>query len=367
MISIVLPVYNGEDFLQYSIESIINQSFKNWELIIVNDCSIDRTKEIAEKYVNMDERIKLINNKVNMKIPDSLNIGFSNAKGDYLTWTSDDNIYMENALSRMVRELELNPDVSLVYSDMYIINKQGKIEGEQSIDETNVYLMNCVGACFMYRKKHAKIIGDYNPKLFLVEDYDYWIRLNKVGKVKRIPEKLYYYRKHDRSLTVQRTRDVEKRLYNMRIKHLDFLLSKMDELSKEKLFLDMWNQERCLNKEVIKKFFKSGVVPQKFQWIYNQNEIDTKKEIVLFGAGSIGKRALDFFGKERIIFFSDNNEKLIGSKVDGIEVISFKKLIIIKNKVQVVVSVDGRKEMLIARQLVENGVSNYVLFSNVIR
>ena len=367
MISIVLPVYNGEEFLKYSIDSIINQSYNNWELIIVNDCSIDRTKEIAEKYVNSDERIKLINNKTNMKLPNSLNIGFSNAKGDYLTWTSDDNIYMENALSRMVKELELNPDISLVYSDMYFINKDGKIEGKQSIDVSNIYLMNCIGACFMYRKKHAKIIGNYNPDFFLVEDYDYWIRLNKVGEVKRIPELLYYYRKHDGSLTAQRTRDVEKRLYNMRIEHLDFLLSKMDELSKEKLFLDMWNQENYLKEDVIIKFFKSGVVPQKFQWIYKKNEIDIKKEIVLFGAGSIGKKALKFFGKERIIFFSDNNEKLIGSNVDGIEVISFKTLIMIKNKVQVVVSVDGRKEMLIAKQLVENGISNYVLFSNVIR
>ena len=90
LISIVLPVYNGEQYIDKAVESIIGQTYKNWELILVNDCSTDHTLEILEEYAGKDVRIRIINNTHNLKLPASLNVGFENAKGRYLTWTSDD-------------------------------------------------------------------------------------------------------------------------------------------------------------------------------------------------------------------------------------------------------------------------------------
>ena len=98
--SIVLPTYNGEEFLSNSIESVINQTFQDWELIIVNDCSTDNSLSIAEEYFKKDNRIRIINNAENKKLPESLNIGFREAKGDYFTWTSDDNEYYPNAIEK---------------------------------------------------------------------------------------------------------------------------------------------------------------------------------------------------------------------------------------------------------------------------
>ena len=101
MISIVMPVYNGEKFLKQSIESVIGQSYKDWELILVNDCSTDRSLEIMQCYAESDNRIKIINNEINKKLPKSLNVGFAQACGKYYTWTSDDNMFHKDAIREM--------------------------------------------------------------------------------------------------------------------------------------------------------------------------------------------------------------------------------------------------------------------------
>lgn len=97
-VSIILPVYNGERYLEQSIRSVLNQTYTDLELVIVNDCSTDYTETIIMKFVNEDKRVKYIRNDENMKLPGSLNVGFSHATGEYYTWTSDDNMYQEQAV-----------------------------------------------------------------------------------------------------------------------------------------------------------------------------------------------------------------------------------------------------------------------------
>ena len=125
-ISIVLPTYNGEKYIQESIESIINQTFKDWELIIVNDCSNDDTSLIVNEYIKKDNRIRVINNNENKKLPASLNVGFNNAKGEYYTWTSDDNLYKNIALEVMYDFLEKNKKYQMVCAGMNYVDENGK-------------------------------------------------------------------------------------------------------------------------------------------------------------------------------------------------------------------------------------------------
>ena len=101
-VSIVLPTYNGSAFITEAIDSILNQTFSDFELIIVNDCSTDNTFQLCKDYAQKDKRIKLISNSTNLKLPASLNVGFSYATGEYFTWTSDDNYYKDNAIEKMV-------------------------------------------------------------------------------------------------------------------------------------------------------------------------------------------------------------------------------------------------------------------------
>ena len=124
-VSIVLPTYNGEKYIRESIDSILNQTFTDWELIIVNDCSTDNTVNIIQEYAEKDKRIKIINNKKNEKLPNSLNIGFREAIGEYLTWTSDDNVYLNRAIEEMVKFLEENLEYQMVCARMDFIDKNG--------------------------------------------------------------------------------------------------------------------------------------------------------------------------------------------------------------------------------------------------
>ena len=100
LVSIIMPSYNTGKFIKETINSVLNQTYNNWELIIVDDCSTDDTLSIANKYSSMDKRIHVIHNEVNKKLPASLNIGFRRAEGKYLTWTSDDNMYVSDALKK---------------------------------------------------------------------------------------------------------------------------------------------------------------------------------------------------------------------------------------------------------------------------
>ncbi|SHG37432.1 Glycosyltransferase, GT2 family [Fibrobacter sp. UWB8] len=226
-ISIILPVYNGAEYLAESIESVIAQTYANWELIIVNDCSTDNTLAIASDYAAKDGRIKIFSNKENLKLPNTLNAGFRHATGEYYTWTSDDNKYMPDALRVMVGCLEKNPDAVMVYANYTRIDSTGKIVEPVNLSEPKfIFLGDVVGACFLYTAAVAKKIGDYDADLFLAEDYDYWIRMHKVGKILHIEANMYHYRIHGKSLTQTRKKQIDEQTYGVLQKNFQFAYTK---------------------------------------------------------------------------------------------------------------------------------------------
>ena len=124
LISIVLPVYNGERFLRASIDSVIAQTYQNWELLVVDDCSTDSTASIVREYVQLDPRIKYFKNEVNLRLPRNLNRGFSLAQGNYLTWTSDDNVFRPTALEKMYNALKADPEAQFAYASCDITDEE---------------------------------------------------------------------------------------------------------------------------------------------------------------------------------------------------------------------------------------------------
>lgn len=209
-ISIVLPVYNGERFLGQAIESILAQVYTNWELIIVNDCSTDSSESIMVNYAQRDDRIKIINNPHNLKLPRSLNAGFKVATGDYFTWTSDDNLLKEDMLKRLCVELDASKEYGLVYSNHDDIDEEGFHICDSILGEPRDMGItgNVCGASFLYRRSVAELVGEYDPDLFLAEDYDYWMRLYGKAKILHIPDILYSCRRHKASLTSTRQKEI---------------------------------------------------------------------------------------------------------------------------------------------------------------
>ena len=189
-VSIVLPVYNGAKYLREAIESCLGQTHSNIELVIVDDCSTDETPRIISSF--KDPRIKYIRNKTNQRLPRSLNIGFARTTGEYLTWTSDDNQFLPEALEVMLDYLSANPSVDFVYTDnlaKYLDTgetKQRNIAGPENIKERN-----CIGACYLYTRKVYEEAGNFNPHYELVEDYEYWVRIYRKFKMRYLPKTLY--------------------------------------------------------------------------------------------------------------------------------------------------------------------------------
>ncbi len=201
-ISIVLPVYNGEPYLAESIESVLGQTFKDFELIIVDDYSSDNTASIAQKYASQDTRITYIRNEKNLKIPGALNKGFTQASGKYWTWTSCDNAYLPHALDEMLQILDNDPSIGLTYTSMELIDEQGQKTGEiQAGPAQDLILRNVVGACFLYRAPVAQEVGPYSEDDFLCEDYEYWLRIATLTLIQPLEKALYRYRFHSDTLS----------------------------------------------------------------------------------------------------------------------------------------------------------------------
>ncbi len=204
LVSIVLPVYNGAKYLEKSINSVIEQTYKEWELLILDDCSTDETPDISEKYVKYDDRIKYFRNEHNLKLPGNLNRGFSLAKGDYLTWTSDDNKFHPTAIEKMVAALQPPSKAQFVFASCNIIDDKDEVT-DLFVAEKNcknvIVGQNCIGACFMYTREVYQTVGEYDTELFLTEDFDYWQRVISRFDAVSIDEVLYDYRRHGANLT----------------------------------------------------------------------------------------------------------------------------------------------------------------------
>lgn len=260
-VSIILPTYNGAKYLRQSIDSCLNQTCKNIELIIVDDGSTDKTPEIIKSY--HDERIRYIRHKKNKGLAHALNTGFAMATGEYLTWTSDDNYYAEDAMESMVVSLRTNKKIDFVYANYYIINGDDKVlQSVRGVPSKNLKEWNCIGPCFLYRRKIYEIIGEYNAESFLVEDYEYWIRIFKRFRMQMLDEYKYWHRLHPQSLTGQygvaakpwadRIRDNHFKIHTMK-RRLSFLLSLGIGVTRKLLraFIGTTGEAKMRSKEIL--------------------------------------------------------------------------------------------------------------------
>ena len=212
LVSIVLPTYKRAHVLPSAIGSVLGQTYRNLELIVVDDNSPDATRDVVAAF--SDPRIRYVRNEPNLKLPRALNRGFSLSRGEYLTWTSDDNLYGENAIEKMVAVMRQRK-YDFVYADYYHfadLDAEGRpleIRHHKLPDTLQLEKGNHLGACFMYTREVYEAVGEYDPELFLVEDYDYFMRIAKRFRMGHIAEPLYYFRRHDDALYVSRYCEVK--------------------------------------------------------------------------------------------------------------------------------------------------------------
>jgi glycosyltransferase involved in cell wall biosynthesis len=212
LVSIVLPTFKRAHVLPHAIRSVLEQTYQNWELIIVDDNSPDDTAVVVQSF--NDARIHYVKNDPNLKLPRALNRGFSLARGDYLTWTSDDNLLAPEAIEKMVGVLATR-DCDFVYADYWLFSEQDANgrplapQHDRLPDTLQLDKGNHIGACFMYTRKLYESVGDYDPELFLVEDYDYFLRAARRFRFCHLGEPLYYFRRDDATLYCSRFPEVK--------------------------------------------------------------------------------------------------------------------------------------------------------------
>ena len=204
MISILLPVYNGETFLKFSIESILNQSYKNFELLIGFNGTVDSSKEIAKSY--NDVRIKIFDYGDDKGKPKTLNKLLFESKYDWVALQDDDDIWEINKLEKQIEHIN-NFDVigsQILYCDSLnnIISGNPILElYDQNIKYKTIRGNNQVANSSVLMRKSSVIrVGGWDESLDGLEDYDLWIRLMVEGyRFTNLPDYLMIHRKHQNS------------------------------------------------------------------------------------------------------------------------------------------------------------------------
>ena len=362
-VSIVLPSYNGERYIRESIESVIKQTFTDWELIIVDDCSTDSTLHIAEEYAGWEERIRVIHKEENQKLPEALNIGFRHAAGEYLTWTSDDNMYLSRALEEMSRYLDEHEEVPMVCTGMLFMNENMQYVKEfMPYNAVQMRVQDTVGACFMYRREVLAEVGEYSKEFFCVEDYEYWIRiLIKYGSIGYIPNIFYLYRRQKNSLTIEKAERIRHMNSKLRCKYFDWSMAGIQ--NKPEFIMFLYNEllaDNCVDK-VKRKCFEE-MLPE----LTGEKEIDSRKKAIIFGAGQNGEKAYELL-KDQVAAFADSNPLKAGGQKCGLPVWGLEELreYYSENTHQILISVRAELQFEIIKSLIEMGISQYSVFARI--
>jgi len=201
LISVLMPVYNAEKYIQAAVESILNQTFTNFEFIIINDGSSDGTLALLEGYAEQDKRIRLISRE-NKGLVATLNEGLKLAKTPLIARMDADDIAMPNRFKEQVAFLKLNLDVVCVGGTAIIIDELGQeltlLQVPETDDEIQQLLLEGHTSVFhpavMYRSENVQQVGGYREDFFPAEDLDLWLRLGEVGAFYNLQEAVIKYR-----------------------------------------------------------------------------------------------------------------------------------------------------------------------------
>jgi glycosyltransferase involved in cell wall biosynthesis len=221
-VSVIMSVYNGEKYLREAVDSILTQTFTDFEFIIINDGSRDRTKKILESYV--DPRIRLYHHQ-NIGLTRSLNRAISLARGDYIARMDADDISCPERLDKQVGYLDENPEVGLVGSRYIRIDKSGleTAEIQVPIGTENIlkhFLLEGSAFChssMIFRKSVAEKIGFYDESVKYAQDYDFGIKCFEICEVANYPEILQKWRYNDQS-GISVTKNDEQKRYSDEIR-----------------------------------------------------------------------------------------------------------------------------------------------------
>jgi hypothetical protein len=205
-----MSVYNRAEFVGEAIESIVGQSFPDFELIVVNDGSTDGSGEIVERYARADARIRAFD-QPNRGLAYTANRGCALAGGKYIARLDSDDVAVLNRLERQVEFLERRPEVAVLGGGWYVLGKSGAADGiflppqdDRAIKRTLPHSDCFAQSTVMMRTEAFRAVGAYRQAFAPAEDYDLWLRMSERYEMANLPCALAYYRVHPQQATLTR-------------------------------------------------------------------------------------------------------------------------------------------------------------------
>lgn len=287
LVTIIIPVFNGSNYLDLAIDSALAQIYKNVEILVVDDGSIDDTEKIVRKYGNKIKYLK----KQNGGVASALNYGVKNSKGDYISWLSHDDVYFPEKLDVQIKELNKIKDKNtIIYGSYIYIDKDSKILAETKLSKIHdlkkldipLYplLYGILHGCTVLIKKSLLLeFGLFKENLQTTQDYDLWFDILRKHPVKYVDDFLVKSRSHDRQDS--------KNLSQIHISEGSDLWIKIAESLNEDEINSLKINKYKLFMELYQRMLGNGLYKPARRFLLKVLESDKKKKNILFITATI--------------------------------------------------------------------------------
>lgn len=281
-VSVLIPSYNYAHYLQEAIDSVLTQTFEDFELIIVDNCSTDNTEEIVQKYCEQDQRVQYIKNKENIGMYRNYNQALLSASGDYIKFLNADDKFAPTLLEKFVTILDAYEDISVItsYRQQFGLKTQiikqlhtNRIEAQTAI-LFSLKNSNWIGepTTVMFRRSNLNL-GLFDISLLMFADLDMWLRHLRLGDLYVIDEVLSYFRIHNEQGTAQLTSNNDKRLFNL----LQYAEYRKNSILNHRFGYDLYtnNVTKCksilndASKSIFKLIKRQPTAPNALEYLYN--------------------------------------------------------------------------------------------------
>jgi glycosyltransferase involved in cell wall biosynthesis len=249
LVTVFIPVYNSEKYIKQCLDSVVNQTYRNLEILIIDDGSTDNSINIIKEFY--DDRIRILQNKGNKGLPYTRNKGLREAQGKYFATLDSDDIAIKTRIEKQVSYLEKNNDIDVLTSNYQVFSSYIKknIINNKEPDETKIYLMFGCHICnstSMIRLQSVKKYGiSYNLNCFIAQDYELWTQFSKHGKIDHLSEILVKYRMGHENITKKTNGNKKKErkqiISNIKNELLSFYGFDFNE-NEKKLFNDFFGE-----------------------------------------------------------------------------------------------------------------------------
>lgn len=213
LVTVYITNYNYGLYIESAIQSVLNQVYKNIEVLIIDDGSTDNSREIIEKYRSV-ENIEIIYQK-NKGLNATNNVALKIARGKYIMRLDADDYLELSAVAIMTAILEADPELGLVFPDYYYVDANGNVTGQERRhhfdDEVSLYDQPAHGACTLIRTEFLRNLGGYDESFTCQDGYELWIKFVSFHKVTNISRPLFSYRRHGNNLTTNEKRILDTR------------------------------------------------------------------------------------------------------------------------------------------------------------